>query len=84
MDLVTVGAVSLVATMFFDVQRDLGHIDLLDDERPEACRTQVMAAVRATRARAMVEDIIDQIGRERGAFVLGVARLTPWRTARLL
>ena len=83
-DFVAVRAVRLVAAMFFDVQRNVAHIDLLDDARPEACRTQDMAAVRATRIRAMVEGLIDQFLRKRGAFVLGMPGLTPLRTARLL
>jgi hypothetical protein len=58
-DLAAAGAVSLMAAMFFDVQRDIEYIDLLDDARTEASRMQVMAAVRATRAREMVEGLFD-------------------------
>jgi hypothetical protein len=43
-----------------------------------------MAAVRATRARVIIEGLIDQFLRKQSAFVLGMARLTPLRTTRLL
>jgi hypothetical protein len=77
MDFVAVGTECFVTAMLFDIQRDLGHIDLLDDARPESCRTQSVAAVRATRARAMVDGIVDQFLRKQGAFVLGMAGLPP-------
>ena len=83
-----------MTAVLLDRERDLADVDLLDDPwREGRGREQIMAAARAE-VEAMVEGAaVDGLGRESGAFVLGMAGLAAdaasvlafgrWRLGRL-
>ena len=76
-------AVSFVAAVFLDAQRDPGDIDLLYDLRPEAGRPEVVSAVGAA-IQAIVEDGLDVLRLKEGPLVWDMTRLSACGTWRWL